>query len=128
MIIRSLNDILGTDHDVSGEGWLSRRLLTRRDGMGYSLHDTTVLAGAEMTLWYKNHFEACYCVEGAGEVENLATGEVHAITPGTVYALDQNDKHILRASADMRLICVFNPPLTGRETHDDEGTYPVLED
>ena len=34
-------------------------------------------------------------------------------------------KHNLRAFVDMRLICVFNPLLTGQEVHNDEGYYPL---
>jgi L-ectoine synthase len=26
------------------------------------------------------------------------------------------------------MICVFNPPLTGREDHDANGIYPLLTD
>jgi len=38
--------------------------------------------------------------------------------------LDKNDKHILRATkGDLHLICVFNPPLSGDETHNEEGGY-----
>jgi L-ectoine synthase len=25
----------------------------------------------------------------------------------------------------MRMVCVFNPPLNGRETHDATGAYPL---
>ncbi|WP_407691279.1 ectoine synthase [Saccharopolyspora mangrovi] len=28
----------------------------------------------------------------------------------------------------MRAVCVVNPPLTGREVHDDDGTYPMITD
>ncbi len=28
----------------------------------------------------------------------------------------------------MRMVCVFNPPLTGREVHDEKGIYPLIED
>ena len=24
------------------------------------------------------------------------------------------------------MVCVFNPPLTGREVHDERGVYPLL--
>jgi L-ectoine synthase len=83
-------------------------------------------AGAELTLWYRHHLEACYCTEGGGEIEELATGERHAIGPGTVYALDANDRHVVRAGTDgLRLVCVFNPALSGRETHDADGSYPA---
>ncbi len=26
----------------------------------------------------------------------------------------------------MRMICIFNPPLTGREVHDKTGAYPLV--
>jgi hypothetical protein len=42
MIVRSLDQVIGTDRDVSG------------DGMGFSLHDTTVAAGAELELEYRH--------------------------------------------------------------------------
>jgi L-ectoine synthase len=64
------------------------------------------------------------CVEGDGEIEDLAVGAVHPIAPGTMYALDQHDRHVLRARTRMRMVCVFNPPLHGKEVHDDSGAYP----
>src|SRR3990172_3880241 len=62
MIVRSLDEVTGTERDVHGEGWRSQRLLLRRDGLGFSLHNTTVAAGAEMELEYRNHLEACYFI------------------------------------------------------------------
>jgi L-ectoine synthase len=117
MIVRSLQDVQGSPHDVSGPGWTSRRLLTARDGMGYTMTDTVIAAGAEMTLQYKGHLEACYCISGTGSVEDHATGTVHPLSPGVIYALDQHDLHTLRAVAEMRLVCCFTPALTGLERH-----------
>lgn len=125
MIVRSLDEVTGTERDVHGEGWRSQRLLLRRDGLGFSLHDTTVAAGAEMELEYRNHLEACYCLEGEAEITDLASGERHTIGPGTVYALDQHDRHALRVVSELRLVCVFNPALTGAETHDATGSFPA---
>jgi L-ectoine synthase len=82
MIVRTLEDVVGTDRDVEGEGWRSRRLLLRRDQLGFSLHDTTVAAGTELNLQYKHHMEACYCLEGEAELTDLATGEQHDLRPG----------------------------------------------
>ena len=84
MIVRSLEDVVGSDRDVEGEVWRSRRLLLRRDELGFSLHDTTVAAGTELNLQYKHHLEACYCLEGEAELVDLASGERHAIAPGTM--------------------------------------------
>ena len=125
MIVRDLKNLIGTQRDVSGPGWNSRRLLVRDDGLGYTMTDTIIMAGAEMTLEYKNHLEACYCVSGSGEIEDHATGEIHQIQPGVIYALNNNDRHTLRAHLghDMNLICTFTPPLAGSEVHGPDGSY-----
>ncbi len=130
MKIVKLEEIIGTDRDVEGPGWKSRRLLLKKDGMGFSFHETIIPAGAELKLWYKYHLEAVYCVAGNGTIEDLATGEVHDIHDGVLYALDKHDRHILRGGTeDMRLVCAFNPPVTGREVHDEDGAYaPAPED
>jgi L-ectoine synthase len=128
MIVRSLKEIKGTENDVNAENWTSRRFLLSKDGMGFSLHDTIIRAGTETTMWYKNHFEAVYCIEGEGEVEVIEDGTVYQIKAGTMYALDGHEKHHLRAKTDMRMVCVFNPPCTGRETHGEDGAYPLIKD
>lgn len=126
MIVRSLNQIKGTDLDVETEKWASRRLLVKRDGLGFSLSETTIHPGSESIIWYKNHFEACYCVEGEGEIESLSPDRQRSkIEPGTLYALDKHDRHILRAFTTLKLICVFNPALSGTEVHDRDGSYPL---
>lgn len=124
MIVRTLDDVVGTDRDVAGDGWRSRRLLLRRDALGFSLHDTTVAAGTELNLQYRHHLEACYIIAGDAELTDLATSEQHALRPGSMYALDQHDRHILRVRSDLRLVCVFNPALTGGEVHDADGSFP----
>lgn len=126
MIVRRLSDIKGTAEDVVTPNWASRRLLLERDGMGFSLHETTIFAGTETHIHYRHHLEAVYCIEGEGEIETVADGKIHVIAPGVMYALDRHDEHYLRARREMRLVCVFNPPLTGREVHDERGVYPLL--
>jgi len=123
MIVRTLDEVRGTDDDVHSDGWNSRRLILAHHGMGFSMHDTVIHAGAELEMWYRHHLEAVYCIEGEGEVEVLATGDRWPIAPGTLYALDANDKHVLRAKTQMRMVCTFNPPVTGREVHDADGAY-----
>jgi L-ectoine synthase len=44
------------------------------------------------------------------------------IGPGSVYA-PEHDRHTIRVISPLRLVCVFNPALTGRETHDADGSY-----
>jgi len=126
MIVVASKDVAGTARDKSGPGWESRRMVVKDHGMGHSVHETRVKKGAELHLHYKNHFETNYCIEGEGEVENKETGEVFPIQPGTIYALDKNDPHILRATkSDLLLVCVFTPPLAGDEVHQDDGSYAL---
>ena len=128
MIVRTLKQIVGTERDVSGPGWNSRRLLLASDGMGYSLSDTLIVDGASLTLEYKHHFEACYCISGAGEITAASDGVTHRIEPFVLYALDKHDLHTVRAiGGDMRLICAFAPPLTGGEVHGPDGSYALPE-
>ncbi|MCA9041538.1 MAG: ectoine synthase, partial [Planctomycetaceae bacterium] len=44
----------------------------------------------------------------------------------TMYALSGNEHHILVAEETMRMICVFNPPVVGPETHGADLAYPLL--
>lgn len=127
MIVRDLAKEILTDRRVDSDGWSSVRLLLKDDGMGFSFHITTIHAGAELHMHYKNHLESVFCMEGSGSITDLATGETHTIRPGVMYALNKNDKHILRADAGgpMMMACVFNPPVTGKEVHGEDGAYPA---
>ena len=112
---------------VSPDGnWDSTRLLLKDDNMGFSFHVTTIFKDADFRMHYQNHLESVYCMSGRGEIENLEDGKVHPIEAGTVYILDKHDKHILRAFEEMKMACVFNPPLNGKEVHNAEGAYELI--
>jgi len=129
MIVRTLDEIMGTESETTTETWSSRRMLLKKDGMGFSFHETIIYAGTETHIHYQNHLEAVYCVGGDGEIETVSEGKIYPIKDGTMYALNENDEHYLRGGKEnMRMICVFNPPLVGTETHDENGVYPLLED
>lgn len=125
MIVRDLNMEKGGPRRVDSRGWSSVRLLLKDDGMGFSFHITTIEAGAELEMCYKNHLESVYCIAGEGSITDLAAGEEHAVRPGVMYALDRHDRHVLRAASEMTMACVFNPPVTGREVHGPDGAYPA---
>lgn len=125
MIVRRLKEARSTDRRVVTDNWESTRLLLKNDNMGFSFHITTIYAGTETPMCYRHHLESVYCVAGQGEVECVADGKVYPIGPGTIYILDKHDEHILRARTEMTMACVFNPPLNGREVHDDTGAYPL---
>lgn len=127
MIIRKLKEIRAGDNNVKSDGWESARLLLADDGMGFSFHMTKLHAGSELKMHYKHHLEAVMVLKGTGTIEDLATGETHELRPGVLYALNKNDEHIVRPETDILTACVFNPPVTGREVHDDSGAYPAPE-
>ena len=56
------------------------------------------------------------------------TNTVYDLHPGAMYMLDKNERHTIEARTDMRLVCVFTPALVGPETHDEDGSYPLLAD
>lgn len=127
MIVRSLAQAEKEGRlivDPNGN-WDSTRLLLKEDRMGFSFHITTIFAGADFRMHYQNHLESVYCISGEGEVETLADGKKYDIKPGTMYVLDKHDPHILRAFNEMKVACVFNPPLTGSEVHNAEGAYEL---
>lgn len=122
MIVKHRDQVTSTKGDARGDNWHSLRLLHAEDGMGVTLTDSILEAGFDMILWQKNHLEACYCLEGRGQLEELATGILHDICPGTLYAMDAHDRHRIRIFERARLICTFVPALTGHERHDKDGS------
>jgi len=106
-------------------GFTSNRILLESDNMGYGMTKTIIHAGNPQTWHYKNHLESCYCISGIGELKNIETGEVHLIEPDTTYVLDNHDEHEFTALEEVTLICVFNPPLTGQEVHQEDGSYEL---
>ena len=130
MIVRSLADAEKTKRRiVSPDGnWESIRLLLKDDNMGFSFHITTIYKDADFQMHYQNHLESVFCMSGEGEVESLQDGKIHPIKPGTLYILDKNDKHVLRAFQEMKMACVFNPPLNGKEVHNADGAYELVAD
>lgn len=126
MIVRTLKQIQESNNEIVSDGWTSRRYLLKKDGMGFSFHETIIDKGAKLNMWYKNHLEAVYCISGKGTITDIVKKEKHEIIPGTMYALNNHDKHILEAETEIRVMCVFNPPCSGNEKHDKDGSYPLL--
>jgi L-ectoine synthase len=129
MIVRTLEECQNSERRVVAENWESVRMLLRDDNMGFSFHITTIYANTDTHIHYQNHVESVYCMSGEGEIETTDDGKVYPIKPGTLYILDKHDEHQLRANkgVDMVMACVFNPPITGQETHDENGVYPLVD-
>ncbi|OED43946.1 L-ectoine synthase [Chromatiales bacterium (ex Bugula neritina AB1)] len=127
MIVRTLDDLKSTGGYAEKAGhWSSARYLLRDDNVGFTLTQTTVAAGQSIEMHYKNHIEANLLLEGTAELTDHETGTVYQLEPGSMYTLDKHDKHRLHAKTDLRIVCVFTPALTGAETHDEDGSYPML--
>lgn len=129
MKIVKLTDIENTDREVHcpNKGFISYRYLLEKDGMGFSVHKTVIPAGVKQHWHYKNHLEACFCIQGVGMLLTWdSSGErckSTEIVVDTLYALDKNDEHWFTAIEDVVLISIFNPPLTGSEVHREDGSY-----
>lgn len=130
MIVRDFNKIIEDDRNrvVNDAKWSSVRMLLAEDGMGFSFHITFLEAGSEHTFHYKHHFESVYCMQGKGTITDLATGETHEIKPGVMYALNEHDKHTVKAEEELVMACCFNPPVTGNEVHREDGSYAPAEE
>lgn len=126
MIVRSVHDVENTDRDVRTPNWRSVRLVLAREGVGFSMHETTLDAGSVNDFWYANHIEGVFVVEGEGELLDKETGITYQLGPGSLYLLNGHEHHQLRPKTTMRTVCVFNPPVTGREVHDERGVYPLI--
>lgn len=127
MIVRNLDELKASGRYAEKAGlWSSARYLLKDDNVGFTLTQTTLAAGQGLEMEYKNHIEANLVIEGEGVVTDLADGRKYTLKPGSMYALDKHDRHHMQAITDMRLVCVFTPALTGQETHDEEGSYPLL--
>ena len=123
MIVRTLDQVTGTKGEAHGPKWHSMRLLHAEDGLGLTLTDSILEEGFEMTLGQNNHLEACYCLEGGATVEELETGKVHVIRPGTLYAMNNHDRHRITITERTHLICTFVPALPGLEKHVADSSH-----
>lgn len=119
---------LPEERKVEFHAGISNRILVANDGMGYTLTKTVIQPSAGRVFQhYRNHLESCYCVSGKALLTHAETGQYWSIGPDTTYVLDNHDPHYFEALEETTLICVFNPPLEGDETHDANGSYPLAD-
>ena len=126
MFVRTTDDVRAAGGEkFVGDGTVRAiRLLTSADEMGFSLSEVHLGAGSTQNLWYKHHWEANLVLEGKLTVTDKTTGEKHELGFGDVYCVGPNDPHQLDAKTDIKLLAIFNPPLSGEEKHDADGAYP----
>ena len=127
MFVRTLDDLAGGDKEMkfteSAKFRRSVRILNRDDGCGFSISDVLFQGGWTLNLHYKNHVEANFIVSGQVEILDLASDQKWELTPGMLYVVGPRDRHRLFAQGDVHLISVFNPPITGTERHDADGSF-----
>ena len=128
MIVRTTQEITDTDRDIEADNgnWRSKRIVLGGDLVGFSFHETTIKAGTVNEFHYANHVEAVWLVEGEGTLLDRETGEKYPLSPGSMYLLNGHERHTVTADTQMRMLCVFNPPVVGNETHDENGVYPLV--
>lgn len=128
MIVRTLDEITDTERDVEPDNkqWRSKRIVLANDKIGFSVHETVLQPGTVNDFWYANHIEAVFVTEGEGEVYDKDNDVTYTLAPGSIYVLNGNEKHQVRPKTLMKTVCVFNPPVTGREVHDEHGVYPLI--
>lgn len=113
---------LHESRSVEFTGGISYRAVIESDRMGFSVHKTVIPKGGPYHWHYPNHLEACYCIKGGGIIRSAEFETM--ITTDCVYLLDKHDDHTFEALQDTVLISIFNPPVSGHETHDENGHYP----
>ena len=126
MFVRSPEGVrqAGGEKVLGGGSVIASRLLTAHDKLGFSLSEVIVKAGTNIDLWYKYHWEANLVIDGTVIVTELDSGKQHTLSQGDVYCVGPKDRHRLEPQTDLKLVAIFNPPLTGEEQHDEDGSYP----
>ncbi len=126
MFVRTLDALEAEGRVLTlGTGTRSARFITAADRIGFSYNDNRGRAGNDVTLWYKNHWEANFFIAGLGDVTDLTTGQTWTLEPGVLYVVGPNDRHRLRLTEDSHFVSIFCPPLKGDERHDADGGYPA---
>ena len=104
MIVRNLRDIQADGREVPSEGWVSRRYLLKKDGMGFSFHETIIEEGTESDSVYS-------IVEGHAEVfvRGIKVGEVLEDEIFGAMSLLTNSPRTASVVADSRCLVMVVP-------------------
>ncbi len=122
MIVKRLSDtrVVPIGHGRTN----AYRYLLHDDECGFTISTPRAPGGKSIVLWYQNHVEANYILDGEGAVEDVTTGERWDLAPGTLYVVGPKDRHFIESENGLYVMSIFNPPIYGHETHDEQGTYP----
>ncbi len=126
MIVRDVKNLVAPATVVQGDTWESRRVFVRSDGLGFSVHSTTIRKETVTTIHYRNHVEAVLVISGHGWLRIDDSEQPIELCPGVAYAVGPGDAHTIIADTEICAVCVFNPALVGSEVHDGTGSYPIV--
>lgn len=110
---------------VKFNGGKSYRVVLKKDKLGFAMMETRINKGGPYLWHYKEHQEACMCISGKGYIIDKTDDSRIDIHKGITYMVDNHQPHLFYAETDVILISVFNPPLIGDETHDENGNYKI---
>ncbi|XP_022084377.1 uncharacterized protein LOC110975849 [Acanthaster planci] len=124
-LVRSLSEVVGNDREVDWVTGVSRRFTIKQDGFPLGIHNTLVRQGLRSRFQYRNHIEGVYYLSGQAtyhwqDDSGQWTSERSKVDEGngTNYLMNIHDKHIVEIhEEDAICICIFDPVLTGKETH-----------
>lgn len=108
--------LAGSSRDVTHVNYRTFRLLIAADGAPVSLTDIVLNPGIEDVYGYPDRTEVAYCIEGHATVHDLQNGRLEEIRPGKLWVAPPGSRFRFVAHEATRLICVFDPPLTGNES------------
>lgn len=98
----------------------SKRLLVKRDGLGFAFCVTNGHADNDSPLEYRNHLESCYYIEGTGEYvwqdgsRPILTEDEEA----TVFVMNLHDAHRMVIRDESVCLSIFTPAIEGTQAHD----------
>ena len=123
LFVRSAEEMRAAGREMVVAGGQARtlRMLVKDDRVGFSLSDVRLASGARCDLWYKHHWEANLVIGGEGTLREAATGREWPMRFGTMYLVGPEDRHTMECSADLHVLSVFCPPISGEEQHDADG-------
>ncbi len=126
MYVINRDDLNDTDRDVQSETWRDRRMVLGREGVGFSFPRHRHLRRHALDVPLPEPHRSRVLRAGRGTLTDEETGKTYPLSDGTMYLLDGHEKHTVVANTELRMACVFNPPVTGREVHDENGVYPLI--
>ncbi|MBN3950373.1 MAG: ectoine synthase [Nostoc sp. NMS7] len=126
MLIKHKHELQNTSRAIQTKDWSTIRFLLEEDGVGITVTDVNIHEGSDAVYHYKHHTEVCYCLQGNATLEDLQTGQVHQVRPGTLWVSRKGERFRFVAKVHTRLISIFIPALLGTEVNDEEGSFPLL--